>query len=613
MATRDISPSVPVPNAIEVFCSYSHKDDHLREELETHLSILQAHGIIDSWHDHAIPAGKEWASQIDERLNSAQIILLLISPDFLASKYCREVEVKRALERHQTGDARVISILLRDVDWHGSPLSKLQALPKDAKPVTSWANRDQAFKDIAIGIRKVAEELRKKKKIATPASAPGAEVGGRTPHPSILASAEAVAVHDGGRVGHAVQPKPGKSLPGKYMAIGIVATLALATLVYLAAGKPGWTGLSKGQFRAGRAGAVSNGPVRYYAGIDLGAKGTKPDFFSLNSSKKLDGLKLDTIETKLVSSMRDGEFSDSGIREATNAVSRLLGQMQAFAEKNQMPVEYFVVGSSGLAKAKNKDALATSVKAATGIDMDFIDAKKEGYFGLLSTVPNIPKNKLDVASYVDIGSGNTKFGCLVGEGLDFANYRGGDVDFGSVSARTKGTEANPKEIKAGIDQVMHDQVTPAYSQESMDAPCLRNGELIYWTGGAAWATATFIHPEKALDSTVKIARADLDSFLSILRDGSWNQKQFQYSFPRDMPAATQQKIRDAAEKARKKITMETFTGEDMYAGVSIMKTILGSSNTSAVVTFVRDGGKFLHGFAAEKYHDPAGESAQAKP
>ncbi len=163
MAIQEIGAPSPSPDAIEVFCSYSHKDDALREELETHLSILQANGVISSWHDHAIPAGKEWQDQIDERLNSAQIILLLISPDFLASKYCREVEVKRALERHKAGEARVISVMLRDVDWHGSPLSKLQVLPRDAKPVVNWPNRDQAFKDVTVGIRKVAETLNRAK------------------------------------------------------------------------------------------------------------------------------------------------------------------------------------------------------------------------------------------------------------------------------------------------------------------------------------------------------------------------------------------------------------------------------------------------------------------
>ena len=139
--------------SIEVFYSYSHKDEELRDQLEIHLSLLKRQGVIDNWHDRRISAGNEWANEIDEHLNTARIILLLISADFLASDYCYDVEMKRALERHTTGEARVIPVILRSVDWQHASFGKLQALPKDAKPVTSWDNRDEAFTDIARGIR----------------------------------------------------------------------------------------------------------------------------------------------------------------------------------------------------------------------------------------------------------------------------------------------------------------------------------------------------------------------------------------------------------------------------------------------------------------------------
>jgi TIR domain-containing protein len=585
MATLEIAHSVPAPNAIEVFCSYSHKDDLLREELETHLSILQADGVINNWCDHAIPAGKEWQGQIDEHLNSAQIILLLISPDFLASKYCREVEIKRALERHRAGEATVIAILLRDVDWDGSPVSQLQALPKGARAVTNWPNRDQAFKDVTIGIRKVAVELRKKRPIAGAGVVPPAEVGGRSPAVTVAPPAE---VEAGAKP--QARPKTSERLLWKYIAIGIIAAIVLAGLAYFVAEKLG--------------------QPRYYGGIDLGSKGTKAELFLLDNN---DDLCCDPKNTKLVSSMKDGQFTSDGIQDATDKVKQQIKAMRAEAEKDRIQVQYFIVGSSGVAKAKNKNALAASVKAATGIDMDFIDAKREGYFGLLSTMPSIPKDKLFVSSYVDIGSGNTKFGCVVG-GLDLADYQGGEIEYGSVSARILGTEKNPKDKKAGIDEVM-EEVGQHYYQESSSAPWLQSVTEIYWTGGAAWATATFMHPDKALEPTVKIARSDLDTFLARLRDGSWNQKPLPYSFPKDMPSATQEAIRKAAEKDwyggdGKDGVMKVFAGEDLYAGISIMKTILGYSNASATVTFVRDGGKFLHGFATEKYHNRASENAQ---
>ena len=145
---------------IEIFISYSHKDEALRERLGTHLSLLRRQGVIDAWHDRQIGAGDEWAGAIDAHLNSAAVILLLVSADFLASDYCYDLEMNRALERHDAGDARVIPVILRSVDWRGALFAKLQALPKDGMPVTSWPDQDEAFTDIARGIRKVVEDLR---------------------------------------------------------------------------------------------------------------------------------------------------------------------------------------------------------------------------------------------------------------------------------------------------------------------------------------------------------------------------------------------------------------------------------------------------------------------
>jgi hypothetical protein len=147
------------PKPIEVFFSYSHKDEELCVELVKHLSILKRQGVIQDWHDRKIGAGKEWEGEIDTHLNTAGIILLLISSDFLASDYCYDKEMNRALERHEAGKARVIPIILRPVDWEGAPFGKLQALPKDAKPVTNWPDHDQAFLNIAQGIRAAVEEL----------------------------------------------------------------------------------------------------------------------------------------------------------------------------------------------------------------------------------------------------------------------------------------------------------------------------------------------------------------------------------------------------------------------------------------------------------------------
>ncbi len=146
--------------SLEVYFSYADKDEDLRKELENHLSVLKQQGLITGWHRRNISAGMEQASEINAHLNTAHIILLLISPDFIASDYCHNVEVKRALERHNAGEARVIPVVLRPVYWKGASFGELEALPANGKPVTSWSNHDEAFLAVAEGIRKVIEELR---------------------------------------------------------------------------------------------------------------------------------------------------------------------------------------------------------------------------------------------------------------------------------------------------------------------------------------------------------------------------------------------------------------------------------------------------------------------
>jgi HEAT repeat protein/energy-coupling factor transporter ATP-binding protein EcfA2 len=149
--------------SMKLFFSYAHKDETLRDELAKHLSLLKRQNIITEWHDRNITAGTDWAQAIDDNLDSANIILLLISSDFLASDYCYDKEMTRALEHHNQGTARVIPIILRPCDWHSAPFGKLQALPKDGKPVTKWDDQDEAFTNIAQGIRKAVAELQQHK------------------------------------------------------------------------------------------------------------------------------------------------------------------------------------------------------------------------------------------------------------------------------------------------------------------------------------------------------------------------------------------------------------------------------------------------------------------
>ncbi len=144
---------------VTLFLSYAHEDEHLCEQLMKHLSLLQRQGLISTWHDRRITAGTNWDQEINEQLERASIILLLISPDFLASDYCYGIEMQQALERHRQGNARVIPIFLRPVDWDGTPFVHLQCLPRDARAITEWDNQDAAFRDVAKSIRTALEQL----------------------------------------------------------------------------------------------------------------------------------------------------------------------------------------------------------------------------------------------------------------------------------------------------------------------------------------------------------------------------------------------------------------------------------------------------------------------
>ncbi len=169
--------------ALSVFCSYSHRDEKQRQRLGTHISLLRHEGLIDVWHDRTIRPGEEWEKTIHANLEAAHIILLLVSPDFIASRYAYGVEMKRAMERHEAKEARVIPIILSPVDWQSAPFGKLLALPTDGKPVALWQPRDSAWFVVTSGLRKVVEEL------TAELQTPRAKVGSPDRSPSARAKA----------------------------------------------------------------------------------------------------------------------------------------------------------------------------------------------------------------------------------------------------------------------------------------------------------------------------------------------------------------------------------------------------------------------------------------
>ena len=153
---------------VDLFYSYAHEDETLRDELDGHLALLRRKGVIRPWHDRGIVPGQQWDKEIDAQLASADLILLLVSMDFLNSDYIWGKELATAIDRADRGDASVVPVLLRAVDIEDAPFAKLQGLPTDLRPVTSWPNRDEAWTDVAKGIRRTVEAIQQRWASAPP-------------------------------------------------------------------------------------------------------------------------------------------------------------------------------------------------------------------------------------------------------------------------------------------------------------------------------------------------------------------------------------------------------------------------------------------------------------
>jgi len=155
MSIRPPSASSP----LRVFYSYAREDQNLLRKLQMHLKPLERARLIVSWFDQQLSPGANWSKEINDRLQTADIILLLVSPDFMASDYIYQKELQVALRRHELGEARVVPIILRPVDWKVGPFADIQVLPSKGLPVTVYKDRDEAFIEIASGIRHICQDI----------------------------------------------------------------------------------------------------------------------------------------------------------------------------------------------------------------------------------------------------------------------------------------------------------------------------------------------------------------------------------------------------------------------------------------------------------------------
>jgi len=149
--------------SLNFFISYSHKDEDFKETLDEHLSILKRQGLITTWNDRDIIAGTEWEEEISANLETADIIILLVSSSFIASDYCYSKEVQCAIDRHDNKDTLVIPIIVRRCHWDETPFHKIQSVPTDGRPIASWENIDDGWYNAITGIRKAINELNNEK------------------------------------------------------------------------------------------------------------------------------------------------------------------------------------------------------------------------------------------------------------------------------------------------------------------------------------------------------------------------------------------------------------------------------------------------------------------
>src|SRR6516162_2964986 len=162
---------------LEIFFSYAHEDEDLMNDVRRQLIVYERNGRILKWHDRMISPGAEWRERIDSRPEAAQVVLLFMSPHFIESRYCYEIEGEVALRKLQAGEARVLPIILRPCPWEETPFGAIQGLPAGAKPISRWADRDEACLDAARGVMKVVDELAHSRhgRLRTAPSAPTGE------------------------------------------------------------------------------------------------------------------------------------------------------------------------------------------------------------------------------------------------------------------------------------------------------------------------------------------------------------------------------------------------------------------------------------------------------
>lgn len=151
--------ALPISGLCKVFVSYARVDEAYRVRLNVHLAPLVREGLIDLWSDRAIAAGSDWERDIEHELATADIVLLLVTPDFVASVYCFEKELTEAIRRHEEEGVRILPVLVKNVDLVNMPFGRFKALPLNRRPISAWQDPDEAWLEVAQGVRQAADAI----------------------------------------------------------------------------------------------------------------------------------------------------------------------------------------------------------------------------------------------------------------------------------------------------------------------------------------------------------------------------------------------------------------------------------------------------------------------
>jgi len=324
--------------------------------------------------------------------------------------------------------------------------------------------------------------------------------------------------------------------------------------------------------------------IRSYCAVEVGAKGVKARGFNFGVKDAESPVRVffnKDINTTIIANLEGNKFSQSAIIETAEATKTLIKEMQSLSPS----CKPFVVGSSGISRVKNTKALSDAIKQRIAVGViDFVTPAQEAEFGFISS---IPKKEWNSSVLVDIGSSNTKIGYTSDSG-----FKAAEIPFGTVTLTQKASGGSG-DFYTSLKKTINTTIRSAFRDTSSKLPGFMNRKKVFWIGGAAWSTATFMQPDQGTRDFVKIEKSDISRFITALNDKTW------VSYEPSRNASV--KARAVFEKDSSKV-VEIFSRDNLLSGVSLFEAFLFNRGVDGPVYFVRSG-NWIMGYAASRFRD----------